>query len=196
MAVRAIVLAAGKGTRMKSRIPKVLHEVCGRPMLWYTLRELRAAGIDDVLVVTNDELQARIAEFGVPGVVQSEQLGTGHAVKIALDASPPRPGSQVVIAYGDMPLVTPEIFARIVSALDGGVPAAMALVTVKMPLPSNFGRIVRHGDNVERIVEVRDAGPDELAIDEMNAGIYAFDEARSATRSQRSRTTTRKKNII
>ena len=105
MSVRAIVLAAGKGTRMKSRIPKVLHEVCGRPMLWYTLRELRAAGIDDILVVTNDELQARIGEFGVPGVVQREQLGTGHAVKIALEASSPRPDSQVVIAYGDMPLV-------------------------------------------------------------------------------------------
>jgi bifunctional UDP-N-acetylglucosamine pyrophosphorylase / glucosamine-1-phosphate N-acetyltransferase len=174
MAVRAIVLAAGKGTRMKSRIPKVLHEVCGRPMLWYTLRELRAAGIDDIVVVTNDELQARIGGFGVPGVVQSEQLGTGHAVKIALDASPPRPGSQVVIAYGDMPLVTHEIFARIVGTLDG---AAMALVTVRMPLPSNFGRIVRRGDNVERIVEVRDAGPHELTIDEMNAGIYAFDES-------------------
>ncbi len=177
MAVRAIILAAGKGTRMKSRIPKVLHEVCGRPMLWYTLRELRAAGIDDMLVVTNPELQARIAEFGVPGVIQNEQLGTGHAVKIALDASVPRPGAQVVVAYGDMPLVPREVFARVVGALDGGVPAAMALVTVKMPLPSNFGRIVRHGENVERIVEARDADPNELAIDEMNAGIYAFDES-------------------
>jgi bifunctional UDP-N-acetylglucosamine pyrophosphorylase / glucosamine-1-phosphate N-acetyltransferase len=176
MSVRAIVLAAGKGTRMKSRITKVLHEVCGRPMLWYTLRELRAAGIDDILVVTNDELQVRIAEFGVTGIVQSEQLGTGHAVNIALEAIAPRRGSQVVIAYGDMPLVTHEIFARILSALNGSVPAAMSLVTVKMPLPSNFGRIVRNGENVERIVEVRDAGPRELAIDEMNAGIYAFDE--------------------
>jgi len=176
MSVRAIVLAAGKGTRMKSRIPKVLHELCGRPMLWYTLQELRAAGIDDILVVTNDELQARIGEFGVRGVVQREQLGTGHAVKIALETSAARPGSQVVVAYGDMPLVTHEIFARTVAALDGAAPAAMSLVTVKMPLPSNFGRIVRNGENVERIVEVRDAGPRELAIDEMNAGIYAFDE--------------------
>ena len=176
MGVRAIVLAAGKGTRMKSRIPKVLHPVCGRPMLWYTLRELRAAGIDDIVVVTNDELQARIAEFDVRGIVQSEQLGTGHAVKIALDATPSRSGSQVVVAYGDMPLVPHEIFSRILAALDGGTPAAMSLVTVRMPLPSNFGRIVRKGDEVERIVEVRDAAPRELAIDEMNAGIYAFDE--------------------
>jgi bifunctional UDP-N-acetylglucosamine pyrophosphorylase / glucosamine-1-phosphate N-acetyltransferase len=175
VSVRAIVLAAGKGTRMKSRTPKVLHEVCGRPMLWYTLRELRAAGIDDIVVVTNDELQARIAEFDVPGIVQREQLGTGHAVKTALDATPPRSGSRIVIAYGDMPLVPHELFACIVAALDGG--SAMALVTVEMPLPSSFGRIVRRGEDVERIVEARDAAPAELAIDEMNAGIYAFDES-------------------
>jgi bifunctional UDP-N-acetylglucosamine pyrophosphorylase / glucosamine-1-phosphate N-acetyltransferase len=176
MNLRAIVLAAGKGTRMKSARPKVLHEICGRPMLWYTLHELRAAGIDDVVVVTNDELQASIADFDVTGVVQSEPLGTGHAVKIALDAVPRNAGSRIVVAYGDMPLVPHDVFTRIVAALDGGEPAAMALVTVKMPLPSNFGRIVRKGDAVERIVEVRDASPRELAIDEMNAGIYAFDE--------------------
>lgn len=174
MSVRAVVLAAGKGTRMKSGLPKVLHDLCGRPMLWYTLRSLRDAGIDDVLVVTNDELQSRIGEFDVPGVVQAEQLGTGHAVKIALERLNPRSQGRVVVAYGDMPLVTPEIFRRTVEALDG---AAMSLVTVRMPLPSNFGRIVRRGDDVERIVEARDAAAHELAIDEMNAGIYAFDEA-------------------
>ena len=177
MSVRAIVLGAGKGTRMKSRTPKVLHEICGRPMLWYALRELRAAGIEDVLVVTNDELQARIGEFGVKGIVQSDQLGTGHAVKVALESTPPRAGSQVIVAYADMPLITHDVFSRALAALDGGNPAVMSLVTVKMPLPSNFGRVVRNGEDVERIVEARDAGPSELAIDEMNAGIYAFDES-------------------
>jgi bifunctional UDP-N-acetylglucosamine pyrophosphorylase/glucosamine-1-phosphate N-acetyltransferase len=177
MNVRAIVLAAGKGTRMKSSIPKVLHEICGRPMLWYILRELRAAGVDDIVVVTNDELQARIGEFDVPSVVQREQLGTGHAVKTALDATPPRDGSQVVVAYADMPLVPHDVFVRILTTPSGETPAAMTLVTVTMPLPSNFGRIVRRGEDVERIVEARDASPSELAIDEMNAGIYAFDEA-------------------
>jgi bifunctional UDP-N-acetylglucosamine pyrophosphorylase/glucosamine-1-phosphate N-acetyltransferase len=177
MSVRAIVLAAGKGTRMKSATPKVLHALCGRPMLWYTLRALRAAGIDDVLVVTSDELEAQIAPFDVRSVVQSEQLGTGHAVKIALDAIEHRPGSQVVVAYGDMPLVPEAIFREIVAALDGGEPSVMSLATVRMPLPSNFGRIVRRGSGVERIVEARDAAPHELAIDEMNAGIYAFDES-------------------
>ena len=91
-----------------------------RPMLWYVLKALRGAGISEILVVVNDELQGEIARFDVAGVLQAEQLGTGHAVKIALEASTPRPGS-VVVAYGDMPLVSHEIFARIVAALDGGL---------------------------------------------------------------------------
>lgn len=177
MKVRAIVLAAGKGTRMKSATPKVLHELCGRPMLWYVLRALRDAGVDEMVVVTNDELQARIEEFGVRGIVQREQLGTGHAVQVALRELPHEPGSRIVIAYGDMPLVHDEIFRGIVGSLQSqdGRPA-LAMVTVKMPLPSNFGRVIRKGHDVERIVEARDATPAQLEVDEMNAGIYAYDE--------------------
>jgi len=177
--VRAIVLAAGKGTRMKSALPKVLHELCGRPMVWYVLRALRAAGVDDIVVVTNEELQQRIDRFGVRGIVQAEQLGTGHAVQVALRALPREPGGRIVIAYGDMPLVHDEIFRGIVGSLQNpqdGVPA-LAMVTVKMPLPSNFGRVIRRGHDVERIVEARDATPAELEVDEMNAGIYAYDES-------------------
>ncbi len=184
MTLRAIVLAAGKGTRMKSATPKVLHELCGRPMLWYTISALRRSGIVDILVVTNDELEPRIAEFDVRSVVQKEQLGTGHAVKVALDSLDVQSGGRIIVAYGDMPLITEEIFRGMVGSLeaDGAPGAAMALVTVKMPLPSGFGRIVREGHDVERIVEVRDASPHELEIDEMNAGIYAFaeDELRDA----------------
>ncbi len=173
--IRAIVLAAGKGTRMKSRTPKVLHELCGRPMLWYVIRALRAAGIEEILTVANDELMPHLRAFGVEGVVQNPQLGTGHAVKIGLAAMEPRAG-RVIVACGDMPLVTEEIFRGVAGSLHDGEPAAMSLVTVKMPLPSSFGRIVRRGRDIERIVEVRDATPGELEIDEMNAGIYAFDE--------------------
>lgn len=179
MGVRAIVLAAGKGTRMKSATPKVLHELCGRPMLWYVLRALSLAGVDESIVVTNDELQARIGEFGVRGIVQSEQLGTGHAVQVALRELPQQPGSGIVIAYGDMPLVHEEIFRGVIGSLKNdrsGAPA-LAMVTVKMPLPSNFGRVIRRGRDVERIVEARDATPAELDVEEMNAGIYAYDEA-------------------
>jgi len=174
MSTRAIVLAAGKGTRMKSSTAKVLHELCGRPMLWYVLRALRAAGVDDILVVTNPELQDRIAEFGVAGIVQEEQLGTGHAVKIALGALPSDGSGRMLIAYADMPLVPEEMFAEVLRALDGS--NALALVTARVPLPSNFGRIIRRDGSVECIVEVRDANPAQLEIDEVNAGIYAFQE--------------------
>ncbi len=176
--IRAIVLAAGQGTRMKSARSKVLHEICGRPMLWYVLRALREAGVSEIVVVVNEELAAEIHAFGVAGVLQAERLGTGHAVKVALEALEPRAGGKIVVACGDMPLVTQELFAGTIGSLQaaGHNGAAMALVTVSMPLPSNFGRIVRSGAQVERIVEARDATPGELAIDEMNAGIYAFDE--------------------
>jgi len=172
---RAIVLAAGKGTRMKSGTAKVLHEICGRPMLWYVLQALRAAGIQEILVVTNDEVQAFVGGFGVAGVVQHEQRGTGHAVKVALEALSPVEGGRLIVASGDMPLVGSALFTSVAGSLDDGG-AAMSLVTARMPLPSNFGRIVRRGADAVRIVEVRDATPAELEIDEMNAAIYAFDE--------------------
>ncbi len=175
MTVRAIVLAAGKGTRMKSTTPKVLHEICGRPMLWYVIAALREAGVDDIVVVTNDELQTRIEQFGVRGIVQREQLGTGHAVQVALAELDEAPDGRMLIAYGDMPLVHGAIYRQVISRLDG---AALAMVTARMPLPSNFGRVIRSGENVDRVVEARDATPEELNVDEMNAGIYAYDESR------------------
>lgn len=176
--IRAILLAAGKGTRMKSARPKVLHDLCGRPMLWYVVQALRRAGIGNILAVTNPELQELIGEFGVEGIVQTEQRGTGDAVRVALEAITPRPDGRILVAYGDMPLLSEEALVAVQSALDDereGAPA-MALVTVALPLPSSFGRIVREGRTVARIVEARDATPAELEIEEMNAGIYAFRE--------------------
>jgi bifunctional UDP-N-acetylglucosamine pyrophosphorylase/glucosamine-1-phosphate N-acetyltransferase len=176
--IRAIVLAAGKGTRMKSGRSKVLHEICGRPMLWYVLKALRGAGVDEIVVVVNQELQEQVSQFDVASVLQSPQLGTGHAVKVALEQLAPRPGGRILVACGDMPLVTDELFRGMIGSLEtqSDSDAVMALVTVKMPLPSSFGRIIRRGSNVERIVEARDATPEQLTIDELNAGIYAFDE--------------------
>ncbi|MHB8178026.1 MAG: bifunctional UDP-N-acetylglucosamine diphosphorylase/glucosamine-1-phosphate N-acetyltransferase GlmU [Vulcanimicrobiaceae bacterium] len=177
--VRAILLAAGKGTRMKSERPKVLHEVCGRPMLWYVLRALQGAGIEDILVVTSDELDPHVASLGVRSVVQAQQLGTGHAVQVALSALETLAGGRILIASGDMPLVPAELFARVLERLDDRTASpALAFATARMPLPSNFGRVLRRGNALERIVEVRDASADELAVDEMNAAIYAFDEER------------------
>jgi len=182
VSVRAIVLAAGKGTRMKSARPKVLHQLCGRPMLWWVLSALRRTGVDEPIVVTNPELDPLLGELDAPTVVQEEQLGTGHAVRIALDALEPRDGL-LIVAYGDMPLVDASIFEDVQAAVDPDAGTALALVTARMPLPSNFGRIVRSGSPstgsgqaVERIVEAKDCDLEQLAIDEMNAGIYAFDE--------------------
>jgi len=180
VSTRAIVLAAGMGTRMKSAIPKVMHRLCGRPMLWYSLRALREAGVAEIVIVTNPQVDTEIAplatEFGARSVVQDPQRGTGHAVQIALAALAPAPGT-IAIAYGDMPLVTPAIFENVLAAVDADAGTALALVTAQMPLPSNFGRIVRSGAaGVAKIVEARDCTPAELAIEEMNAGIYAFEE--------------------
>ena len=172
---RAIVLAAGKGTRMKSTQPKVLHDICGRPMLWHVLAALRAADIADILVVASPELEPLLAPFGVRTVVQAPQHGTGHAVQIALAALEPHDDT-LVVANGDMPLIDQTLFEDVQAAVDADAGTALGLVTAKMPLPSNFGRVVRRGATVERIVEFRDCTAAERAIDEMNAGIYAFDE--------------------
>ncbi|HUY11069.1 MAG TPA: bifunctional UDP-N-acetylglucosamine diphosphorylase/glucosamine-1-phosphate N-acetyltransferase GlmU [Candidatus Dormibacteraeota bacterium] len=174
MIVRAILLAAGKGTRMKSARPKVLHEICGRSLLWYALAALRDAGIDDIIVVTNRELDPEVLSMGVRSVVQGEQLGTGHAVRSALDVLAPMAQGRIIVTNADMPLVQAQTLRRL---LDAATQSEVALLTARMPLPSNFGRIVRNGDRVERIVEVRDANAEQMQIEEMNAGIYAFDEA-------------------
>ncbi len=178
---RAIVLAAGKGTRMKSAHPKVLHEICGRPMLGLVLDTLQTIGVEEILVVTSAELEPHLgpllAEYGehVRLAVQEPQNGTGHAVQIALAALEPRDGP-LLVAYGDMPLIVPETLLAALAALDAHPANALALVTARMPLPSNFGRIVRAGDTIAKIVEARDCTPSERAIDEMNAAIYAFEE--------------------
>jgi bifunctional UDP-N-acetylglucosamine pyrophosphorylase/glucosamine-1-phosphate N-acetyltransferase len=175
--LRAVVLAAGKGTRMKSRAPKVFFELCGRPMLWWVLAALADAGIDDVCVVCSPDMRDRVAAFeGVRAAVQEEQLGTGHALRVALEALEPRSGGRVLVTNADMPLVTPAIFTGAVDALGDD---AMSLVTLHAGADSNFGRIVRRGERVERIVEVRDASPQERAIGEVNAGIYVIDEAKA-----------------
>lgn len=178
--VRAVVLAAGKGTRMKSARPKVLHELCGRPMLWYPLRALHDAGVNDATLVVSHELEKHVKAVAhdagcerVRSVVQRSRLGTGHAAKTALETLEPHDGT-LLILYADMPLIDGELIRHLIDARDG----ALALVTAQMPLPCNFGRVMRRNGCVERIVEERDANEDELAIDEMNAGLYAFDETK------------------
>jgi bifunctional UDP-N-acetylglucosamine pyrophosphorylase/glucosamine-1-phosphate N-acetyltransferase len=176
--VRAVVLAAGKGTRMKSALPKVMHELAGRPMLWYVLRALRDAGVIEIVVVVSDELEPHVADVATDAghasvitVVQSPQLGTGHAVQIALARIEPRDGTLLVLT-GDLPLIEATLISRAIASRT----TALSLVTAVVPDPTAFGRIVRDGDGVSRIVEERDATDAEREIDEVNAGLYAYDE--------------------
>lgn len=183
--VAAIVLAAGAGTRMKSDLPKVLHRVAGRPMVWHVLAAVAGGGIDPsrTVIVTGDraaEVEASIrADW--PGAghafeTQSDRRGTGHATLVARAACAPD-AATVIVAYGDTPLLQAATVARLVHRhVDAG--ARVTLVTGDMADPAGYGRIVRAGDGgVVAIVEDRDASPAERGIREVNSGFCAFDAA-------------------
>jgi len=171
-----IVMAAGQGTRMKSKTPKVLHDLLGQPMGLWPVHAALAAGAQKVVVVNSPDkpLEAILPE-GAVAVVQPQANGTGGAVQAAaehIDA-----GGPVVVLSGDVPLVSAQAIAALVDAHHGQ--ATMA--TTRLDDPSGYGRVVRRRDGtVEKVVETKkegDATPDELAIDEVNTGIYAFDGA-------------------
>ena len=174
----AIVLAAGLGTRMKSRLPKVLHDLCGRPMLGYVIEAARTAtGARPLVVVspvpeTVQEAFGEVADFAV----QAEPLGTADAVVAAL-AALPADVPEALVVYGDVPLLEAGLLEALLDA-HRAARAALSLVSVVTIDPGLLGRLVRDdAGEVERIVEARDASEDELEIDEINAGIYAFDVA-------------------
>ena len=174
----AIILAAGQGTRMKSARPKVLHELCGRPMIHHVVSAAMAAGAEDVIVVVGhgrEEVAAYLAHaFGsrVRTAVQDTQQGTGHAVRCALPALSPT-ADRVFLLYGDTPLLDPTELSQLPHALDADPSAPLALLTVRLPDPTGYGRIVRDpAGRVLRVVEQKDATPAERALDEINPGIY------------------------
>ena len=173
----AIVLAAGLGTRMRSRRPKVLHPLCGRPMLAYVVDAARAATGTRPLVVTSPSTAAVRDAFGdeVAWALQDEPRGTGEAVGAAL-AALDAPAAEVVVLSGDTPLLTSETVAALVQLRrrDG---AAISLATVRPEEAGGYGRIVRDAGGVARIVEEKDATKAERGIGEVNAGLYAFDAA-------------------
>ncbi len=177
-----VVLAAGEGKRMKSALPKVLHPLLGRTLLGHVLAAAAPLGADRTVVVVGhgaDQVRAHLAEV-VPAatpLLQERQLGTGHAVRIALDAVPAAAGT-VVVLNGDVPLLRPETVSALVEAHEAAGAAATVLAA-EVPDPTGLGRIVRDADGrLEQIVEERDATPEQRALREINAGIYAFDVAR------------------
>jgi bifunctional UDP-N-acetylglucosamine pyrophosphorylase/glucosamine-1-phosphate N-acetyltransferase len=171
MNLDVVILAAGQGTRMRSRLPKVLQPLAGRPLLAHVMD--MAAGLDDARLHVvyghgGDQVPARFADRQVSWVEQAEQLGTGHAVEQAM------PGiaddATVLVLYGDVPLVRPETADSLIEAATRGV----ALLTVRMDDPTGYGRIVRDRDGrVTSIVEQKDADAEERSIDEVNTGLMA-----------------------
>ena len=171
-----LIMAAGHGTRMKSALPKVLHPVCGRPMIAWVIAAARDAGADPVLCVTRPgEGVAENLPDGAAAVEQREGEGTGAAVLAAADRLDP--DSTLVILSGDHPLVSSELVAGLVDAHRREGAAATLLTTEEID-PTGYGRIVRGADgSVERIVETKHTegvSPEELAIREINIGAYAF----------------------
>ncbi len=170
-------MAAGLGTRMKSRTPKLLHPLAGRPMVAYVVDAGRAATGQRPIVVTSPATAAvRDALDDVDWALQSEPRGTGDAVAAAL-AVAPQEADEILVLTGDAPLLDPDLLEALLEErrLDQ---AAIALVAVDAIDPGNLGRVVRDdAGTVERIVERKDATDDELAVDEVNSGLYAFDAA-------------------
>ncbi|WP_143728524.1 bifunctional UDP-N-acetylglucosamine diphosphorylase/glucosamine-1-phosphate N-acetyltransferase GlmU [Micromonospora cremea] len=177
-----VVLAAGEGKRMKSTLPKVLHPLLGRTLLGHVLSAAAPLAADRTVVVVGhgaDQVRGHLTEVAPDAtpVLQAEQLGTGHAVRIALDAVPEGAGTVVVI-NGDVPLLRPETVGALVAAHEEAAAAATVLAA-EVPDPTGLGRIVRDADGrLEQIVEERDADATQRAIREINAGIYAFDAVR------------------
>ena len=174
----AVVLAAGLGTRMKSTTPKVLHRICGRPMIHYVLDAAVTATSSRPLVVTSPATEAVVAAVAerADTALQDVPRGTGDALRAALEALGDDV-EEILVLSGDVPLVRADLLAALLEAraMDA---AALSLVSVDAIDPTGLGRVVRNdGGTVERIVEDKDATEEERGISEINAGLYAIDAA-------------------
>ena len=175
MKVTAVILAAGQGTRMKSSMPKVLHPLCGKPMLWHVLEALKSAATEKPVVVVGHGSEEVIAYLGESAltVLQEPQLGTGHAAMQA-EALLKGKTDYVIVTYADMPLLRGETFKRLVDTQRLN-PGPFSLLTVVADDPRGFGRIVRKEDGtVEAIVEEYVATLEQQQIKELNVGAYCF----------------------
>lgn len=180
-----VVLAAGRGVRMRSAVPKVLHEAAGVPLLGRVLETARALlegeGGGRLVVVAGAGLEA-VSAFvakAAPAAavaVQDPPRGTGDAVRVALPAC--GDAARIVVLSGDVPLLTPGSLRGLLGRLDGDPACGVAFLTARLEEPGAYGRVVRdRAGHVERVVEAKDATDAERAIDEVNAGVYAFDRA-------------------
>ena len=177
--VHVVVLAAGHGTRMKSSLPKVLHQVAGRPMIDHVLAAASTLSPATTTVVVGhmaDLVRERLAgRAGVSCALQEPQLGTAHALQQAEPLLGGRQGTLVLLS-GDVPRLTPQTLGRLLAA-HRAAGAAATVVTALVDRPYGYGRVIRTDGRIARIVEERDATPAERRVREINSGIYAFDLA-------------------
>ncbi len=170
-----IILAAGKGTRMKSKLPKALHPICGKPMTRYVIDALGESGVEECVVVIGHGAEEVREGLGgdVRYAVQEQQLGTGHACREALIEMEATEGS-VIVATGDTPLLSAEVLRSLAeSHASSGSDAT--ILTAVLDDAGHYGRIIRARDgSVQAIVEAKDCTPDQRAVREMNSGIYCF----------------------
>ena len=174
----AIVLAAGKSTRMKSALPKVLHNVCGRPMIEYVLDAARSAGVTRIVAIVGHEAEKVRAALShhadVEFALQSEQKGTGHAVMMCREQLRTHDGPVLVLA-GDTPLLKKESLTQLLK-IQEEQQAGCVIGTAMTQANFGLGRVIRSSGNVfEKIVEEKDATPEEKKVQEINTGCYAFD---------------------
>ncbi|KOE62219.1 bifunctional UDP-N-acetylglucosamine diphosphorylase/glucosamine-1-phosphate N-acetyltransferase GlmU [Aggregatibacter actinomycetemcomitans] len=174
-ALSVVILAAGKGTRMYSDLPKVLHPIAGKPMVKHvidTAKQLGARNIHLVYGHGGDLIQQRLAGEPVNWVLQTEQLGTGHAMQQAAPFF--ADDENILMLYGDAPLITKDTLEKLIAAKpDNGI----ALLTVVLDNPTGYGRILRENGNVVGIVEQKDANVEQLNIQEVNTGVMVSDGA-------------------
>lgn len=179
----SVILAAGKGTRMKSQLPKVLHQIGNLPMLGHVLKLVEGLGDSAPIVVVNKESEeigetaCAIAE-GAGLVIQDPQLGTGHAVLSALGEIEKRSGD-VLVLFGDTPLLRPENLEAVLDARSNG--ADVVVVGFRPEDPSAYGRLITSGDELTAIVEAKEATPEELAVDLCNSGVMLIAQAHVAS---------------
>ncbi|MEZ9596680.1 bifunctional UDP-N-acetylglucosamine diphosphorylase/glucosamine-1-phosphate N-acetyltransferase GlmU [Shewanella sp. 10N.261.52.F9] len=171
MALNVVILAAGKGTRMRSDLPKVLHPIAHKSMVQHVIDTAHQVGSDAIQLVYGygaEQLQTRLGEQQLNWVLQAEQLGTGHAVAQANDNI--ADDDTVLILYGDVPLIQAATLESLLTAREAN---GLAILTVNLPNPAGYGRIVREQGNVVGIIEQKDANAEQLAINEINTGIMA-----------------------
>lgn len=176
MSTSVIILAAGKGTRMRSHLPKVLQPLAGRPLLGHvieTAKKLQAENIITIYGHGGQLVQDAFVEEKIQWVEQAEQLGTGHAVQMTLPVLP-KEGISLIL-YGDVPLVRQQTLEQL---LEASRETGIGMITLTVDNPAGYGRIVRESGKIQAIVEHKDASDEQRLINEINTGIYCVSNAK------------------